>query len=301
MGGMDARYVYSQNPLDRALSLRRDEVWLLAQHEHPEARYLLLRDLNAAAHAGDAPRLAWLNRELARGWSPEGEAVLLGLLDAVPHFALAGDALAEAPAWEGIEFGDTRALGTVLPAEEAGILAQARTMLDWHATHRFCGQCGAPTNSIEGGARRWCTGCGARSYPHISPSIIVLVSHGDRALLARRPRGVATRFSCLAGFMEPGESLEEAVAREVFEESHIRIGAMRYHGSQPWPFPGNLMVGFLAEAATEDIEVDGVEIAEARWFPRDEVRRAIAGTSPDLSVPDPLSISHHLIAAWANG
>jgi NAD+ diphosphatase len=280
--------------------LRRDEAWVRAQHDHPKARYLPLRELNAAAHAGDMPRLAWLARDLVRNWSPDGEVVLLGLFEGIPYFALAGDSLVGAPAWEGIEFGDTRALGTVLPVHEAGILAQARTMLDWHATHRFCGQCGAPTNSIEGGARRVCTGCGARSYPHVSPSIIVLVSHNDRALLARRPRGAPNRFSCLAGFMEPGESLEEAVVREVFEESHVRLADVRYHGSQPWPFPANLMVGFLAEAATEDIEVDGVEIAEARWFPRQEVQRALAGENPHLTLPDALSISHHLVAAWAN-
>ena len=301
MSGMDRAYTFSGNMLDRALGMRRDAAWVHALHAHPEARYLPMRELNAAARVGDALRLAWLGHEVVREWSPEGETVLLGLYEGMPHFAISGDAMAEAAAWQGIEFTEARTLGTNLPAGEAGIVAQARTMMDWHASHRFCGQCGAPTQSVEGGARRVCTNCGARTYPHVSPSIIVVVHDGERALLARRPRGVKNRFSCLAGFMEPGESLEECVAREVFEESRIRVRNVRYHGSQPWPFPGNLMVGFMAEAATTDIEVDGEEIAEARWFPRDEVQRAVSGTNPELTVPDGLSISHHLIADWANG
>lgn len=297
---MNISYVFGSNPLDRVQALRRDHAWLGAQHAHPGGRYLPLRALNAAVLAGDASRLAWLDRDSAAAWPANGETVLLGLLDDVPHFAVATDDLADGAVPEGIEFVEPRALAASLPAHEAGILAQARSVLDWHATHRFCSQCGAPTSAIEGGARRACSACGARHYPVVSPSMIVLVTSGDRCLLARRPRGIPTRFTCLAGYVEPGESIEESVAREVAEESGVRVGTVRYHSSQPWPFPATLMIGCHAEAASEEITVDGVEIAEARWFHRDEVRAALAG-GPDatFSVPDSITISRHLIATWA--
>jgi NAD+ diphosphatase len=297
---MNISYVFGSNPLDRVQALRRDQAWLGAQHADPRGRYLPLRTLNAAIYAGDTTRLAWLDRGAAAAWPASGETVLLGLLGDIPHFAVATDDLGDGAVPEGIEFIEPRALAASLPAYEAGMLAQARSVLDWHATHRFCAQCGAPTASIEGGARRACTACGARHYPVVSPSMIVLVTSGDRCLLARRPRGIATRFTCLAGYVEPGESIEESVAREVAEESGVRVGTVRYHSSQPWPFPATLMIGCHAEATSEEITVDGVEIAEARWFLRDEVRAALAG-GPDatFSVPDSITISRHLIAAWA--
>lgn len=297
---MNISYVFGGNPLDRVQALRRDQAWLGVQHAHPAGRYLHLRALNAAIHAGDTSRLAWLDRSAAEAWPSVGETVLLGLLDDIPHFAVASDDLAETATPEGIEFVEPRTLAASLPAHEAGILAQARSVLDWHATHRFCSQCGALTASIEGGARRACGACGARHYPVVSPSMIVLVTRGDRCLLARRPRGIPTRFTCLAGYVETGESIEESVVREVAEECGVRVGTVRYHSSQPWPFPATLMIGCHAEAASEEITVDGVEIAEARWFHRDEVRAALAG-GPDasFSVPDTITISHHLIAAWA--
>lgn len=297
---MITSYVFGANPLDRALALRRDEAWLRAQRDDPRGQYLPLRDLHAAVHGGDTPRLAWLDRTAATAWPAAGETVLLGLSGDIPHFAVAADGLADGAVPEGIAFGEARALGAALPAPEAGILAQARSVLDWHATHRFCAQCGGPTVAIEGGARRACGGCGARHYPQVSPSMIVLVTRGDRCLLARRPRAQANRFTCLAGYVEPGESIEESVAREVEEESGVRVDVVRYHSSQPWPFPATLLIGCHAEAASEQITVDGVEIAEARWFPRAEVRRALAG-GPDapFTVPEPITISRHLISAWA--
>jgi len=129
--------------------------------------------------------------------------------------------------------------------------------------------------------------------------MIVLVERGSRCLLARRARGVPKRFSCLAGYIEPGESIEDATVREVFEESGVRIDNVRYHSSQPWPFPATLMIGCIAEARSDDIQVDGLEIAEARWFGKDEVRRALDGETPDLLLPDRVAIAHHLIRSWA--
>jgi NAD+ diphosphatase len=298
---MNISYAFGGNPLDRVQALRRDLAWLDGQRVHPRARYLPLRALNAAVHAGDPSRLAWLNGAALEPWLADAETVLLGLLDDVPHFAMAADHLTDDAVPEGIEFVEPRALAASLAVHEAGMLAQARSVIDWHATHQFCSKCGAPTESIEGGARRACTACGTRHYPVVSPSMIVLVTSGDRCLLARRPRGIPTRFSCLAGYLEPAESIEESVAREVAEECGVQVGSVQYHSSQPWPFPATLMIGCYAEATSEEITVDGVEIAEARWFSRDEVRAAVAGEpSAPLSIPDSVSISHHLIANWAN-
>ena len=294
------QHIFSSNPLDRASWLRGERRWLRAQHDDPRGRYLLFRDLQVAVSLGEHRRLAWMERAAAASWVDGPSAVLLGTLGGVPYFAAAIDPAAEA-AIEGLEFGETRGVAPDLPADEAGILAQARSILAWHSEHLFCGRCGSPTASVDGGTRRQCEGCGTRHYPHVSPSMIVLVQSGDSCLLARRPRGVPNRYSCLAGYVEPGESIEEATVREVFEESGVRIANVTYHSSQPWPFPATLMIGCFAEAESDEINVDGVEIAEARWFSRDEVGRALVGDHPSLTVPDRLAIAHHLIRAWVDG
>ncbi len=292
-------HVFAANPLDRASNQRRDEAWLESQRRDPRGRYLLFRDLNALATSEDAPRLAWLDSESVDG-EQVSDTVLLGLLDGVPHFAVSVDSHAS----DGVgaaTFVDGRAVAALLPGGEAGILAQARSLLDWHARHRFCGRCGAETASVEGGVRRQCAGCDARHYPRVDPSIIVVVERGDRCLLASRSTAPGRRHSCVAGFVEPGESIEEAVSREVREETNVEVGRVRYHSSQPWPFPATLMIGCVAEAVSEEITVDGVEIASAAWFTRSQVRAALAGSSDELALPGPIAIAHHLIRAWAEG
>ena len=290
-------HIFSSNPIDRVPGLRGDEAWLRAQRDHPGGRYLPLRELNVAITRHERSRLAWLDRGAAALWTEETEIVLLGVFDGVPHFTASIDSTVEF-AVEGIEFSEARAVSTELSAPEAGMLAHARSMLAWHTEHRFCGHCGAPTRSVDGGARRKCSGCGMRHYPHVSPSMIVLIERGDFCLLARRPRGAPNRYSCLAGYVEPGESIEDATVREVFEEAGVRIDNVRYHSSQPWPFPATLMIGCFADALSDEINVDGEEIAEARWFSRDEARRALAGENQTLAVPDRIAIAHHLIRAW---
>lgn len=295
-----APHVFASNPLDRVADLRHDAEWLAAQREHRDGRYLPFRDLQVAIAHSAPEQLGWLVRDAADAWIAGDDPVLLGLLDGVPHFALALDGTGLAAAPHGLEFRDARAVATMLSPAEAGMLAQGRSMLGWHATHRFCHQCGAGTLPLGGGARRQCSRCEARLYPQVSPSMIVLVERDGRCLLARRPQGPPHRFSCLAGYLEPGESIEEAVIREVFEESGIRVRDVRYHSSQPWPFPATLMIGCFAEGATEQIAVDGEEIAEARWFTRDDARRALAGEHPALVLPDRIAIAHHLIRAWVD-
>jgi len=290
-------HVFSSNPIDRVQAERRNEAWLDAQLHHPRSRFLPFRKLSPAIHHSDAPQLGWMDSERALRLAGGAQAILLGLHEGAAHFAFEV-AETDEGALTGVEFVDARTVGAALPATDAGILAQARSMLDWHARNRFCPSCGGALASIEGGARRACAGCGARHYPQVSPSVIVLVEHQGRCLLARRAGTNTNRHSCLAGYVEPGESLEEAVAREVMEESGVQIADVRYHSSQPWPFPATLMVGCTAQATTDAIAVDGVELAFAGWFSRDEVRSALAGTNPDLTVPDAVAIAHHLIRDW---
>lgn len=294
-------HVFASNPLDRAPAFRSDEAWLRAQREHPAGRYLPFRALHVgmdASTTADQPRLGWLEGASPALDAARDDAVLLGLLDGVPHFAWATDAIDAEPAFDGIEFRDARTVATGLAPAEAGMLAQGRSLLEWHATHRFCPQCGHPTLAVDGGARRACTDCPARLYPQVSPSMIVLVERDSRCLLARRPQSPPNRYSCLAGYVEPGESVEDAVVREVLEESGVHVRDVRYHSSQPWPFPATLMIGCFAEASSEDIHVDGTEVAEARWFSRDEVHQALAGEHTSLIVPDRIAIAHHLLRAW---
>jgi NAD+ diphosphatase len=200
-----------------------------------------------------------------------------------------------------------RALAPAIAPGEAAILAEARSLLDWHARHRFCAQCGSPTSMAAAGWKRRCPECRASHFPRTDPVVIMLATHGERALLGRNRRRPGARFSCLAGFVEPGETPEEAVRREVHEEAGVRCGRARYLSAQPWPFPSSLMMGFLAEALTEEITVDADEIAEARWFSRDEVREMVAraAAGPDdpsqVSLPSPIAIAHHICRRWSSG
>jgi NAD+ diphosphatase len=232
--------------------------------------------------------------------------VFLGLGEGRAHFAIdaTGSAVADGAGSTAI---DARALAPTIAVGEAAILAQARSVLDWHARHRFCAQCGAPTEIAAAGWKRRCPSCRASHFPRTDPVVIMLAIRGERALLGRNRRRPGARFSCLAGFVEPGETPEEAVRREVREESGVRCGRVRYLGAQPWPFPSSLMMGFLAEGLTEEIAVDPEELAEARWFSRDEIREMVAraANGPDdptqVSLPAPMAIAHQICRRWASG
>jgi NAD+ diphosphatase len=193
---------------------------------------------------------------------------------------------------------ELRQVGAVLSAREAGLCAYARGLAFWHARNRFCGVCGAPTRSEQGGHVRRCTACDAQHFPRSDPAVIVLVTHrdarhGERCLLGRSARFAAGMYSTLAGFVEPGESLEETVRREVFEEAGLQLFAIDYRSSQPWPFPASLMLGFRARAMTDRLEIDRSELVDAGWFSKalllDPERRPI-------KLPNPDSIARHLIA-----
>lgn len=221
------------------------------------------------------------------------EQVYLGTLDGVPVLATA---VAADPPPTGGELLDLRAIAVagLVPERELGMLAEASSLLSWHATHGFCSRCGAATHLARSGFRRDCPSCGAQHFPRTDPVVIMLVTREDECLLGRgRAYG---NYSCLAGFLEPGETIEAAVRRETFEEAGIRVGAVRYLRSQPWPFPSSLMIGCQAEALTRDITIDTEELLDARWFPRAEVRQMLDGTHrDDLRVPPPLAIARHLL------
>jgi NAD+ diphosphatase len=241
-----------------------------------------------------------------------GQFVFLGVIDERAHFALdvsATDApldmlrspvLAAAGIEDaGIRFADLRQLAGRLDRRDGSLLAFARAMLFWHARHRYCGLCGSPTRSEEAGHMRRCTdpACHTMHFPRTDPAVIMLVTDGDRALLGRNKNfPLPGMYSTLAGFVEPGESLEDAVAREVREEAGIDVSSVYYHSSQPWPFPANIMLGFYAEAVTRDISLDDGELADARWFERGWLLSH--EDDDEFRLPRRDSIARRLIEDW---
>jgi NAD+ diphosphatase len=304
---MDDVYCFGGNPLDRASERRDDGEWIAALLGDPETRLLALRDLKPFTRGTAVPALDWQPvaqwRDQIDGGAP---LIFLGLGDGRAHFAIDAAGADVAPDID-TELVDVRALAPAIAPSEAAILAEARSLLDWHARHRFCAQCGSPTRMASAGWKRRCPECRASHFPRTDPVVIMLATRGDRALLGRNRRRPGARFSCLAGFVEPGETPEEAVRREVREEAGVRCGRVRYLAAQPWPFPSSLMMGFLAEALTEEITVDAEELAEARWFSRDEIREMVAraATGPDdpkqVSLPSPIAIAHHICRRWSSG
>jgi NAD+ diphosphatase len=304
---VDEIYCFGGNALDRVSERRDDREWITMLLDKPESRILPLRDLKPFTRGGATPALDWQPVAHWREQIDSGASLIfLGLGDGGAHFALDATGAAVAPDID-IELIDVRALAPAIASGEAAILAEARSLLDWHARHRFCAQCGSPTTIASAGWVRRCPNCRASHFPRTDPVVIMLAVRGDRALLGRNRRRAGARFSCLAGFVEPGETLEEAVRREVREEAGIRCGRVHYLATQPWPFPSSLMIGFLAEALTEEITVDPEELAEARWFSRDEIREMVARAAggPDdptqVSVPAPIAIAHHICRRWSSG
>ena len=275
--------VFAGAPLDRAPLERRRPDWLAARRSDPAARSLVLSE-----------RGLWIEEGHLVLVPPDGDSVFLGLSGERALFAhAAGDAEPRRGRPAGL-----REAATELPAEEAALAAYAGSLLAWHRRHRFCANCGAPTRHADGGHERECESCGVHHFPRTDPVVIVRVVDGERLLLGRQASWPEGRFSVLAGFVEPGESLEEAVRREVREESSVEVGEVGYVASQPWPFPSSLMIGFHAPAngGAEPRPRDG-ELSEVRWFGRAEVEAAAAGAA-GVRLPPPYSISRRLIDGW---
>ena len=285
MAGVDHAFFRSTH--DRAAHLRKDDAWRSAPGD---LRVLVL----GGEHVATAPDggIAWLDEQDA----PEGEWLFLGVLDGVRHAAVMVDRV---PAE--LQPTSLRLAGPSLAAADASLAVHAVGIARWHQKHRFCATCGSPTDIGQAGHVRLCPSCGAHHFPRTDPAVIMLITDDqDRALLGRQPSWPEGRFSTLAGFVEPGEALDDAVRREVMEEVGVEVGEVRYAGSQPWPFPSSLMLGFFGQAAPgAEIQVDHDEIAEARWFTRDEVTEMTAST--DLLLPPNVSISRALIQDWHGG
>jgi NAD+ diphosphatase len=298
---------FSGNPLDRAADKRSDKAWLESSHASPHARVLPLWKLQPLLLGPEASpkatRLGFIDGELASGLGGDSAIeVFLGVRGEEAFFArdisALPDPLAAALANYG-HFRDARAATGLLDTAETAILAQAKALVDWHNRHGFCAQCGAATTVADAGYRRVCGSCRAEHFPRTDPAVIMLVTRGNQCLLGRNKRFAGGYYSTLAGFVEPGETIEEAVAREIFEEVGLRAQSIRYFASQPWPFPANLMIGCFAEVNSSNITVDGQEIVAARWFDHAAIQRLISGASTEVGLPRRDAIAFHLIAQWA--
>jgi len=304
---------------DRAAELRADPAALAALAARADAVVLpvwrgkpliagagrdrlgwLPADSTVLAHARDAPLFLGFHAGHPHfaadvsGWEPDGldRAALAMFFDPTEHHHpdLPGDH----------RFAELRGSMSLLSPQDAAMGATARALFNWHRTHRFCSSCGARSGPVNAGWQRQCPACNAQHFPRTDPVVIMLVVRGNRMLLGRSPGWPEGMYSALAGFVEPGESLEAAVRREVHEETGIRAGAVRYIASQPWPWPNSLMLGFVAEALSEAITLDH-ELEDARWMTREELVDVLAGLHPDVRRPRTGAIAHYLISGWLAG
>lgn len=282
----------SRSTVDRAAHLRGDAKWLAQAWEDPATRVLVVGD-GGVPVTGDA--LGFVTPQDA----PDGERYLLGVeQDGVVYVAVRANlrAGASVPGSPDSVI-SLREVGAMLNDRDAGLAVHAIALANWHATHTYCPRCGEPTVAEEGGHVRRCVSDGSQHFPRTDPAVIMLVvDENDRCLLGRQIRWPPRRFSTLAGFVEPGETPEHAVAREVREEVGIAIDSCRYAGAQPWPFPSSLMLGYYANAPGLEPRPDGVEIEEARWFTRSDLVAAVE--AGDVLLPPPVSIARHLVRSW---
>ncbi len=290
---------YTGSPLDRAGHHREDADWIARAFDGPDTLFAPVwraRSLMRGLESG-APEAVLLGGDAARPLHDLGGPwAFLGLLEQRPVFALDVSHEDNPPIPEDAgAFTDLRQVAGLLPAGEASVLAHARGLMHWRVKHRFCGVCGGRCEPRSAGHAMTCTNCGAQHFPRTDPAVIMLVVRGDRCLLGHNLRFPTPMYSTLAGFVEPGESLEEAVRREVMEEAGIAVGQVVYHSSQPWPFPASIMLGFHAEGLTEEIHIDREELRDARWFSKRELHEH---KELGFGLPRVDSIARRLIEDW---
>jgi NAD+ diphosphatase len=291
--------------LDRAAYLRSNDEKLLALERHHDARaYVVYRDSLVVKQAAEGPR-ALLTIDEALQFGANSGTIFLGLRDSAAVFGMG----ISAPAAEKLLTRDDvavtelrgMAMQGVVPPEQLSAIAMAKSMVSWHQRHGFCANCGTRTTMKEGGWKRDCPNCKAEHFPRTDPVVIMLVTSGEKALLGRQKQFLPGMYSCLAGFVEAAETIEDAVRREIFEESGIRCTDVNYYMTQPWPYPSSLMIGCTARATNEDIIVDHAELEDARWFDRAEATLMIKRQHPDgLAGPHPFAIAHHLLGRWVH-
>ena len=295
------RLGYVGSPLDRTSEKRNDAAFIETAMRDPGSRAVVIGgELIVLRERGGDPLLSVGD---AMSIGTIGEPIFLGTNrgTAVIGVSIAPERAAELQAEGKLAVADLRSLavrGEVAP-EVLQPIATAKALLTWHARHGFCANCGAPTRVTEAGWRRDCPACGAQHFPRTDPCVIMLAIDGDKCLLGRAPRFPPEMWSCLAGFIEPGETVEEAVRRETREEAGVEVGRVVYLASQPWPFPMSLMIGCFGEAKTTDLQIDRNEVEDARWVARDEVALMLTRQHPNgLFTPPPMAIAHHILRAF---
>ena len=292
----DDHNVFAGAFVDRSGERRKDPDWLAEALRNDATRFVPVWGERCLV-GGDPPAAILLERAAIADFVSEDSVIFLGLFRDQPAFAVPIEGSNEAPFGELGEFKDLRFLGTVLPPDEANLCAHARGLVLWHEATHYCPRCGSQSLPAAGGNTRRCRNpeCNQELFPRTDPAIIVLVKNGERCVLGRQSSWPEGRYSTIAGFVEPGESLEDAVRREVYEETNIRVGAVTYHSSQPWPFPSSLMLGFIAEATSDSIHLNDGELEDARWFSREQLQ------SGDVGLPFRISIARRLVDHFING
>ncbi len=299
---------FAGNPLDRAGDLRNDASWLAEQAASADALAMILWEGRPLLEDHpDGPRLAWVDMVHARKLVPDRE-LFLGLWKAAPVFAVEFEGSidpANGPVRGLGHFSEMREAAAVLSAPEAAMAGGAKSLFDWRRRHGFCAACGQASDNANGGWKRVCPACGTEHFPRVDPVTIMLpVYKGGPepiCLLGRQAAWPAGRMSALAGFLEPGETIEEACAREIKEESGLTVTAVRYHSSQPWPFPSQLMIGLIAEVTDNQATPDQTELEAVAWLTRSQAADVLAGTHPAIKAPPPFAIAHTLLRAWVDG
>jgi NAD+ diphosphatase len=294
---------YTANPLQRAAEQRRDEAALAALCAGGQAGVYAIGGELVVLKRNGSDLDPLFSFDEVRALGATAELVFLGLLAGSGRFGIGLEPATIEPLKTATDLviADLRSIavqGLVGP-DHLAPLAEAKALLHWHARHRFCSNCGTLSRPVDGGWRRDCPACRAQHFPRTDPVAIMLAIAGERCLLGRQSRFAPGMWSCLAGFVEPGESIEDAVRRETREEAGIACGRVSYFASQPWPFPSSLMIGCHTEALTHDIVVDRDELEDARWFDRDESAAMLLRQHRDgLTTPPPVAIAHHIIRAW---
>ena len=291
-------------PIDRAAHRRTDDAWLEEAFAHEDVLVLLMRKGEPFVYPGRESGLVWLGPEAARV-SPGSPRIFLGedstgtpvfALDLPEHFDLDTSLIAGTG-----EFRDFRAAAASIPAMDANCASTARSIFMWHQSHRFCSKCGSQSATVEAGWKRECPDCGAEHFPRTDPVAIMLAEKDGMALIGRQKIWPPGFYSCLAGFCEPGETIEQAAAREVFEEAGVKSdpASAEYIACQPWPFPSSLMVGLILAAESFDLTIDEKELETARWVTREEMKRILDGTHGEMFGPPPTAIAHHIMKVWS--
>jgi NAD+ diphosphatase len=294
------------NILDRAAHLRGNDEKLLALESHPNSRaYVVHRDSLVVKRDGEGSR-ALLSIDEAHKFGANPGTIFLGLRDGAAVFGMGITAVAVEKLMTRDDVAVTELRGMamqgVVPPEQLSAIAMAKSMVSWHQRHGFCANCGTRTAMRQGGWKRDCPNCKVEHFPRTDPVVIMLVTSGDKCLLGRQKQFPPGMYSCLAGFVEAAETIEDAVRREILEESGIRCTDVNYYMTQPWPYPSSLMIGCSARATSDDIVVDRTELEDARWFDREEARLMITRKHPDgLAGPHPFAIAHHLVGRWVHG